>query len=121
MADTSKPEPVKAAPAKAAAAKASGPDNEPHADVEELRRENARLRAENEILRAGGTPTPATTRRAPEPASFGLSEGTRQELKERGEATDPFSGERVTRADYPDHDVAPDERPGDRRRPDERQ
>lgn len=37
----------------------------------------------------------------PHQVSFGISEGTRQELEDRGEATDPFTGRKLTREDLP--------------------
>lgn len=37
----------------------------------------------------------APTRPKPKAASFGLSEGTREELERTGRATDPFTGEHL--------------------------
>jgi hypothetical protein len=110
------------APASKPATVATGPDagGNPAAEVARLREEVARLQEENDRLREAGDPAEASAaarRRAPEPASFGLSEGTRLELQERGETTDPFTGKRVTRDDFPDHDTQPVERDRDRGSP----
>jgi len=67
--------------------------------------EIARLRAENERLREqlddviAGRPI---TRPAPVKPSFRMSEGTRNELEETGQATDPFTGDKLTRDDLKD-------------------
>ena len=37
----------------------------------------------------------------PQGPSFGMSEGTREELERTGQATDPFTGRKLTRADLP--------------------
>lgn len=59
----------------------------------ELKTENESLRAELESLRQrlgiGGRPVPR-------PPSFGVSEGTALELEQRGTATDPYTGGKLT-------------------------
>ena len=37
----------------------------------------------------------------PQGPSFGMSEGTREELERTGHAVDPFTGRKLTRADLP--------------------
>lgn len=64
--------------------------------VAELEQENARLR---EKLTAAGIPTDDP--RKPEEPSFGISEGTREELERTGKATSPFTGKPLDRSDLP--------------------
>lgn len=44
-------------------------------------------------------PTEVAEPKHPLSPSFGLSEGTRREIEENGEATDPFTGRRLTKND----------------------
>lgn len=62
--------------------------------VRELEAENAELRAK---LSEAGQPVA----QKPHAPSFRISEGTREELERNGEATDPFTGKKLTRADLP--------------------
>lgn len=77
------------------------------ATKDELERDNADLRAENERLLAqladarAGKPT---ARPAPVAPSFGMSEGTRADLELVEKTTDPFTGRTVTRADLAGRD-----------------
>jgi hypothetical protein len=72
----------------------AGEDNE---EVRQLREENERLRAELEDVKAGNL------RKSVKPSepSFGISEGTREELERTGKATSPFTGKPLTEADLP--------------------
>ena len=63
--------------------------------VVRLEQENAELRAELDAALAGKPAKPV----APTEPSFGLSEGTRDELDRMGKATSPFTGKSLTRAD----------------------
>jgi hypothetical protein len=56
--------------------------------------------ADADLATEGEDAAPGHTRR-PRPAapSFGMAEGTREELERTGEATDPFTGRRLTRDD----------------------
>lgn len=63
--------------------------------VERLQKENARLQA---ALDAAGVRVDPP---APVAPSFGMSEGTREELARTGKATDPFTGEKLTKEDLP--------------------
>lgn len=99
MADNSDtPAPAKAAPRKTMAPAARNPAGaddgtsreEFEASLERLSdREFDRL---EEAVRAARR----SRRRNPEPPSFGMSEGERQELEQRGEATSPWTGEQIT-------------------------
>jgi hypothetical protein len=60
-------------------------------EVSRLRKENAELRVK--LTQAEGAPN---TRPEPTRPSFGLTEGERSELQERGVTTDPFTGELLT-------------------------
>ncbi len=67
----------------------------------ELVAKNAELEAENERLRdrvaeleASGAAR-GVSRPVPQPASFGMCEGVRAELQQRGKTTDPFTGKIV--------------------------
>lgn len=76
------------------------------ATKDELERDNAELRAENERLREQLADAQAgkPTRPVPTAPSFGMSEGTRAELELVEKTTDPFTGKTVTRADLPGRD-----------------
>lgn len=76
-------------------------------DAEELRllrEENARLRADlaeakSKLADADNAGNAAANPRKPEEPSFGISEGTRDELERTGKATSPFTGKPLTRDD----------------------
>ena len=65
-------------------------------ELDRLRKENADLKAR---LAAAGIPVEPEVPKAP---SFGMSEGTREELERTGKATDPFTGAKLTKEDLPD-------------------
>lgn len=72
-------------------------------ELERLRAENAAMRR---VLDSRGIDPPVIG-----PPSFGMSEGTRQELQATGKATNPWGGGTLTREDAPDGvDVSPAER-----------
>jgi hypothetical protein len=60
-------------------------------ELERLRAENARLRAELDEARANAKADP-NTRPEPTEPSFGMSEGERADLELTGKATSPFTG-----------------------------
>ena len=72
----------------------------------QLQAEVERLRTENEDLRTAATPA---AQRVPLEPSFGMSEGTRNDLEVSGVATDPFTGRRVTAEDYDEDDEYEDD------------
>lgn len=74
-------------------------DDRPAAGADAAAGEIERLRAENDRLRAELAARSTTARPAPVAPSFGMSEGTREELERTGKATDPFTGEALTRDD----------------------
>lgn len=61
----------------------------------ELEAENERLAAELADAKANQRPV-ANTRPEVKPPSFGLSEGTREELARTAKAVDPFTGDKLT-------------------------
>jgi hypothetical protein len=62
--------------------------------------EVARLREENDRLRAQLAENDARLRAAkPQQPSFGISEGTRNDLEMHGKTTDPFTGKQLTQED----------------------
>jgi hypothetical protein len=69
------------------------PKHDEQDELERLRRENAELRAK--LAEAG---VPADPEKPHRP-SFGISEGTREELERTGKAVDPFTGEKLTKDD----------------------
>lgn len=79
------------------------------ATKEELEQELERTRVELEQARAelANLRTAAMTgfgdkpRVAP-PPKFGMSEGVRQEIELTGQATDPYTGKKLTREDLPE-------------------
>lgn len=72
-------------PAAAGPSDAAGP-GEPQSELERLQRENDDLR--NRLALAGD---PVANR--PRRPSFGMAEGTREELERTGRAVDPFTGD----------------------------
>lgn len=64
--------------------------------VAELERENEALRAK--LASAGVS---VDDPRKPEEPSYGISEGTRDELERHGKATSPFTGKPLSRDDLP--------------------
>lgn len=62
-----------------------------HDELEALRKENAHLKR---LLSDNGVDYEAPVENRP--PSFGMSEGTREELERTGTATDPFTGEKLT-------------------------
>lgn len=93
MADEPSTTPPAPAPAKKATTKkAAAPKSAPTGDarrIAELEAENAELR--RRMAAAGVRVEP----RAPRAPSFGMSEGTRDELEREGRAVDPFTGEKL--------------------------
>lgn len=98
------PDPTPAVKAAPAPRRRANPANTEESRVDAFRR---LTRDDEEFVRdlmeAGWTP-PAGTRPAPAAPSFGISEGERVDLAERGVTTSPFTGERLI---APDHDVEP--------------
>lgn len=74
----------------------TSPDEPANDRVAELEAENAELK---ERLAAAGAPVDGP--RKPHEPSFGISEGTREELERTGKATSPFTGRKLTKADLP--------------------
>lgn len=66
-----------------------------HDEMARLRAENERLREELAAAREGRSVQPAK----PVEPSFGISEGTREELERTGKATSPFTGKALSKDD----------------------
>jgi hypothetical protein len=93
MAETKTAAPAKAAPVPAPAVDAVPKEHK--ADVERLAELKAELQELEDKLAEAGVVVP----NVPQPPSFGMSEGTREELERIGKAVDPFTGAKLTRDD----------------------